>query len=59
MIAAKEKCPYCEEENYHKMIRTDGTEVISIKKNKLGILPEFVKAKINYCPMCGRDLFTY
>lgn len=59
MIAAKEKCPYCEGENYHEMIRTDGTEVISIKKSKLGILPEFVQAEINYCPMCGRDLFTY
>lgn len=32
MIAAKEKCPYCEGENYHEMIRTDGTEAISIKK---------------------------
>ena len=35
MIAAKEKCPYCEDENYHEMIRTDGIEAISIKKKQI------------------------
>lgn len=39
------------------MIRTDGTEVLAIEKdNSLGIMPEFVQAEINYCPMCGRKL---
>lgn len=51
------KCPYCQAKELRKMIRTDGTEALAIEKdNSLGILPEFVKAKINYCPMCGRNL---
>lgn len=56
-MMTKEKCKYCETKNYRKMIRTDGTEVLSITTdNKLEIMPEFVYAKINYCPMCGRYL---
>lgn len=57
MKSSKEKCEYCEVDDFRLMIRTDGTEVLAIDKdNELQIMPEFVKAKINYCPMCGRKL---
>lgn len=53
----KGKCEYCEVNNLRKMIRTDDIEALAIDKdNQLQIMPEFVKAKINYCPMCGRKL---
>ncbi len=53
----KEICKYCHGKKLRQMIRTDGTEVLAIEPdNTLGIMPEFVKAKINYCPMCGRNL---
>jgi RNA polymerase subunit RPABC4/transcription elongation factor Spt4 len=53
----KEICKYCHGNKLRQMIRTDGTEVLAIEPdNTLGIMPEFVKAKINYCPMCGRKL---
>lgn len=56
-MATKEICKYCHGKKLRKMIRTDGTEVLSITTdNKLEIMPEFVYAKINYCPMCGRPL---
>lgn len=57
MKSSKEICKYCHGKKYRQMIRTDGTEVLSIdENNNLEIMPEFVYAKINYCPMCGRKL---
>lgn len=57
MKPSNKKCEYCHGKKYRKMIQTDGTEALGIEPdNTLGILPEFVKAKINYCPMCGRKL---
>lgn len=57
MKSSNEICKYCHGKKLRQMIRTDGTEVLDIDEdNNLEIMPEFVKAKINYCPMCGRYL---
>lgn len=49
MKSSNEICKYCHGKKLRQMIRTDGTKVLDIDEdNNLEIMPEFVKAKINY-----------